>query len=149
MRKKSVNSFKCVFPAKSVNESFSRYIASAFASQLDMRVNDLADIKTAVSEAVTNVIVHGYGKPEYNAEQKLVYLSGDYYSDGRIVITVRDKGCGIENVAKAMEPLYTTAPEEERSGMGFTVMQTLTDDLKVISKPGKGTTVRLIKKIKI
>ncbi|MDD4125422.1 MAG: anti-sigma F factor [Eubacteriales bacterium] len=147
MRKKAINSFKCIFPAKSVNESFSRYIIAAFVTQLELKVNDLADIKTAVSEAVTNVIVHGYNKPEYAKSQKLVFLSCDYYSDGKVVITVRDKGCGIENVAKAMEPLYTTAPEEERSGMGFTIMQALTDDVRVISKPGKGTTVRLIRKM--
>jgi stage II sporulation protein AB (anti-sigma F factor) len=148
MRKKPVNSFKCVFPAKSVNEGFARYITASFIAQLDPRINDLADLKTAVSEAVTNVIVHSYNSPETRQESKLVYLSGDYYEDGKIVMTIKDKGCGIENVAKAMEPLYTTSPDEERSGMGFTIMETLTDDIRVISKPGKGTTVRLMKKIK-
>lgn len=148
MRKKPQNSFKCVFPAKSVNEGFSRVVTAAFVSQLDMRVNDLADIKTAVSEAVTNAVVHGYKNEDTKPEKKLIFLSGDYFSDGKIVISIRDRGCGIENVAKAMEPLYTTSPEEERSGMGFTIMRELTDDLRVISKPGKGTTVRLIKKIR-
>lgn len=148
MRKKPQNSFKCVFPAKSVNEGFSRVVTAAFVSQLDMRVNDLADIKTAVSEAVTNAVVHGYKNEDRKPEKKLIFLSGDYFSDGKIVISIRDRGCGIENVAKAMEPLYTTSPEEERSGMGFTIMRELTDDLRVISKPGKGTTVRLIKKIR-
>jgi stage II sporulation protein AB (anti-sigma F factor) len=149
MRKKALNSFKCIFPALSVNEGFSRYITAAFATILDLRINEIADLKTAVSEAVTNVIVHGYAKPEYDKNQKLVFLSGDFYSGGKVVITIKDKGCGIENVDKAMEPLYTTAPEEERSGMGFTIMQALVDDVKVISKPGKGTTVRLTKKLKM
>lgn len=148
MRKKPQNRFKCAFPAKSVNEGFARYITAAFVSQLDLRVSDVSDLKTAVSEAVTNAVVHGYresGDPRDN----MVFLSGDYFADGKIIITIKDKGCGIENVAQAMEPLYTTAAEEERSGMGFTIMETLTDEMRVVSKPGKGTTVRLIKKVKM
>ena len=148
MRNKAINSFKCIFPALSANESISRYITSAFATIIDLRINEIADLKTAVSEAVTNVIVHGYGRPEYKSRKNLVFLSGDYYSSGKLVITAKDKGCGSENAAKAMEPLYTTSPEEEHSGMGFTIMQFLVDDVRVISKPGKGTTVRLVKKIK-
>ena len=146
MKTRPQNSFKCVFPARSVNESFARMAASAVVSQLDPRAGELADLKTAVSEAVTNVIVHAYPDGSYAPEQKLIFLSGELYEGRRTVITVKDRGKGMENVEKAMEPLFTTSPAEERSGMGFTVMETFTDSVKVRSKPGKGTAVRLYKR---
>ena len=145
MKKRPQNSFKCVFPARSVNESFARMAASAFVAQLDPRVNELADLKTAVSEAVTNVIVHAYSGTEIPPQERLVYMSGEIRAGRTAVITIKDRGKGIENIEKAREPLFTTSQAEERSGMGFTVMETFTDRIKVLSKPGKGTTVRLYK----
>ena len=139
-----VNFFKCEFPAKSINESFARIIASAFVNQLDPTIAELSDIKTAVSEAVTNCIVHAY-RNKKSAKAENVYLSGEYYADGRIVITIKDKGCGIENIKEAMQPMYTTLPSDERSGMGFTIMASFSDKLKVSSAPDKGTTVTLEK----
>ena len=136
-RVKPVNKFQCVFPAKSVNESFARTVVSSFVSQLDPRMDELADLKTAVSEAVTNCIVHAYRARTSDA---LITLSGEYYSGGRVVIT-------IEEVEQAMQPLFTTDAESERSGMGFTVMESFCDRVRVRSKPGKGTTVRLEKRI--
>ena len=148
MRNKPKNQFKCIIPAYSVNEAFARMAVSAFVSMIDPRVNELADMKTAVSEAVTNAIVHAY-RGESRKSEKYVYISGELYDDRLVVITVRDKGNGIEDVKKAMEPLYTTASDEERSGMGFTVMESFTDRLKVRSSPGKGTSVRLYKKFSV
>lgn len=145
MRNKPKNQFKCVIPACSVNEGFARMTVSAFISMIDPRVNELADMKTAVSEAVTNAIVHAYADDGKRSE-KTVYISGELYDGRKVVITVRDKGKGIEDVKKAMEPLYTTSSGEERSGMGFTVMESFTDTVKVRSAPGKGTSVRLYKK---
>lgn len=141
-RVKPVNRFQCVFPAKSVNESFARTVVSSFVSQLDPRMDELSDLKTAVSEAVTNCIVHAY-------REKIdkVYITASIYPDSRIVIKIKDNGCGIADVKKAMEPLFTTAPEEERAGLGFAVMESLMDKVKVSSKLGKGTTVTLEKKI--
>ncbi|MEG1743001.1 MAG: anti-sigma F factor [Clostridia bacterium] len=123
MKSKPVNKFKCTFAAKSVNEGFSRMLVASFVSQLDPRVNEVADIKTAVSEAVTNSIVHGYKNSELPPEKKVITLSGEYHSNGKVVITIRDYGSGIEDIKKAMEPLYTTDAENERSGMGFTIME--------------------------
>ena len=143
-RVKPVNKFQCVFPAKSVNESFARTVVSSFVSQLDPGMDELADLKTAVSEAVTNCIVHAYRARTSDA---LITLSGEYYSGGRVVITIKDRGCGIEDVEQAMQPLFTTDAESERSGMGFTVMESFCDRVRVRSKPGKGTTVRLEKRI--
>ena len=145
-RAKPINSFKCVFPAKSVNESFARTVVSSFVSQLDPRLGELSDIKTAVSEAVTNCIVHAYRD---RTGELPVMLSAEYYSGGRVVVVIKDKGCGIEDVEKAMEPLFTTDAESERSGMGFTVMESFCDRVKVTSKPGKGTSVRLEKRISL
>ncbi len=149
MNNKSVNKFKCVFLAKSVNEGFARSVMASFASQLDPRVGDIADIKTAVSEAVTNCIVHAYKGDEFPLCKRVVELTGEYFTDGTLVITVKDRGKGIDDIKQAMEPLYTTDPEGERSGMGFTVMESFTDKIRVKSKIGKGTTVKLIKKIAI
>ena len=124
------------------NESFARVLVAAFAVQLCPTVSDIADIKTAVSEAVTNAIVHGY---EHTSG--LVHLHAVIH-DHTLTVEVSDDGAGIEDVEQAMEPFYTTHPEQERSGMGFSVMQTFMDDLDVISAPGQGTTVRMTKKIR-
>lgn len=141
---KAENYIKFEFPSRSVNEGFARAAAAAFAAQLDPTMDELGDIKTAVSEAVTNCIVHAYRARTSDA---LITLSGEYYSGGRVVITIKDRGCGIEDVEQAMQPLFTTDAESERSGMGFTVMESFCDRVRVRSKPGKGTTVRLEKRI--
>lgn len=144
MRKKEipVNYFKAEFPSNSVNESFSRGICAAFLASLDPTVSDLCDIRTAVSEAVTNSIVHGYGDA-----YGVVYITGETFSDGRVVIRIKDKGCGIANVKEAMEPLFTTDKSGDRAGMGFAIMKAFSDRLKVTSRPGKGTTVTIIKNV--
>lgn len=140
---KPVNTMKLQFEGRSVNESFSRTAVAAFVAQLDPTIEELADIKTAVSEAVTNCIVHGY-----RDRLGIVYISASLYPDRRIQIKVRDKGCGIPDIQRAMEPMYTSVPEEERAGLGFAVMQSLMDRVKVISKEGKGTTVTLERSIR-
>ena len=132
--------------AASCNESYSRVIVSAFASLLDPTVEEIADIKTAVSEAVTNCVVHAY-KDETDCKKKKIYIEASYYADGEFVVSVRDKGCGIADIKKAMEPLYTTDAANERSGMGFAIMESFTDRLKVSSCVGKGTKVTMTKKL--
>ena len=126
--------------ARSQNEAFARVAAAAFAAQLDPLLGELTDIKTAVSEAVTNAIIHGYE----NNNDGDVYITFRSYSD-EIIITVTDEGVGIEDVEQAMTPLYTSKPELERSGMGFTVMQTFMDHIEVTSAAGRGTTVEMRK----
>ena len=143
-KSKLINQVKASFPAKSINESLSRMIASAIICQLDPTVDELADIKTAVSEAVTNCIVHGYAL-ESSGE---IYLTAQYFDDNLVKIIIKDKGRGIADIKQAMEPLYTTDESGERSGMGFSIMQSFMDKIKVISKPGRGTTVIFTKKIK-
>ncbi len=142
---KQINYFKMQFAAKSANESFSRAAVSAFISQLDPTLEELCDVKTAVSEAVTNCIVHAYSS-EYSEKSKIVRLCASYDEYGLLTITVKDNGYGIEDVSKAMQPLYTTG-SDERSGMGFSIMQSFTDKLSVKSAVGKGTTVTLKKYI--
>lgn len=144
--KTKLNYFKTVIPAKSVNEGFSRIISSAFLSQLDPTLEEICDIKTAVSEAVTNCTVHAYTN-QSDDRKKLIYISGEYYSDGLVIIRVRDKGCGIEDIKQAMQPLYSGAGSEDRSGMGFSIMESFTDSLSVSSKVGKGTSVTMKKYI--
>ena len=138
------NYFKMTLPALSRNESFARAAVSAFAAQLDPVTGELSDIKAAVSEAVTNCIVHAYADSETVG---IVEITARLSSD-EIYIRIKDKGCGIEDIKQAMEPLFTTKPEEERSGLGFAVMESCCDKVKVSSKPGKGTTVTLCIKIK-
>ena len=138
---KKINQLKMVFDSRSVNESFSRVAVAAFSSQLDMTVDELGDIKTVVSEAVTDCIVHAYKNTIGN-----IYITCTVYKEGVIRITVRDKGCGIEDVKKAMEPLYTSVGGD-RSGLGFSVMESFSDKLKVRSVVGKGTTVTIEKVI--
>lgn len=135
------NEFKMTVDAKSVNEAFCRMVVSAFAAPLDPTIEELTDLKTAVSEAVTNAIVHGY----QNCSGKLT-LEGKILDGGVVRIKIADKGVGIDNVTEAMQPLFTTGGEE-RSGLGFTVMQSFCDRVKVTSAKGKGTTVLLTKKI--
>lgn len=132
---KEQNYIKLVFPSKSSNEGFARAAAAAFAAQLDPTMEELGDIKTAVSEAVTNAIVHAYPDTIGEVLMKLRILEGQ-----TLEISVKDWGCGIEDVEKAMQPLYTTGGEE-RSGMGFTIIGSFMDKLRVRSTPGKGTTV--------
>lgn len=143
---KPINCIRCIFPIKSVNEGLSRMIVAAFISQLDPTVSELSDMKTVVSEAVTNCIVHAY-KGVTDKSRAFVYISGEYFTDGRVIIKIKDKGIGIENIKQAREPLFTTDRESERSGMGFTIMENFTDKLRVYSKKGKGTTVVIEKRI--
>ena len=136
------NSMKLQFDSRSCNESFARTAIAAFAAQLDPTYDELSDIKTAVSEAVTNCIVHAY--PDAIGP---VTLSIAVYPERLVKITVTDKGIGIPDVEKAMEPLFTTGNPEERSGLGFAVMQSFMDKVKVSSQPGKGTRVVLTKRL--
>lgn len=132
---KASNVIKLEFPSKSSNESFARAAAAALAAQLDPTMEELGDLRTAVSEAVTNAIVHAYPDSIGTICMKLRILEGGVFE-----VTVRDWGRGIEDLEKAMTPLYSTGGEE-RSGMGFTIMDSFTDKLRVRSSPGKGTTV--------
>lgn len=135
------NSMELKIPSKSINESFARSVVSAFVLQLDPTINELSDIKTAVSEAVTNSIVHGYSD-----SSGIIYIKGEISEDNLITIKIRDKGKGIPDIKKAMEPLFTTGGEE-RAGLGFAVMESFMDKVKVKSKENQGTTVTLYKKI--
>ena len=137
-----INEMHIKFVSKSTNEGFARSVVSAFILELDPTINEIADIKTAVSEAVTNSIVHGYKR-----ESGMIYIDAKITDSKKVIIKIRDKGIGIENVEKAMEPLFTTSQQEERAGLGFTVMQSFMDKVKVKSTPNKGTTVTLEKQI--
>ena len=138
----SQNEMKLIFDARSVNESFARVAVAAFIAELNPTLDEIADIKTAVSEAVTNCIVHAY--PDRIGP---VTLCVAVYPEREVHITVTDKGVGIPDVPQAMEPLFTTGNPEERSGLGFAVMQSFMDRVKVTSRPGKGTKVVLIKRL--
>ena len=140
---KCINEVKLTFPAKSANEAFARSAVAAFTMQLDPTVSELSDIKTSVSEAVTNAIVHGY-----KGQKGLVYITMQIFENGVISVKIRDKGCGIEDIEKAMEPLFTTGGEE-RAGLGFAVMESFMDKLTVKSVINKGTTVVLKKKLSV
>lgn len=137
------NEMKLTIPSHSSNESFARIAVAGFFSQLDPTIDEIADIKTAVSEAVTNAIVHGYGD-----KIGLIHIRAQIHTDNKVVIRIRDTGCGIADIEQAMEPMYTTCKNGERSGLGFSVMQTFMDKVKVNSTQGKGTTVVLTKKLK-
>lgn len=137
------NEMETTFLSVPENESFARVVIAAFAVQLSPTVSEIADLKTAVSEAVTNAIVHGY-----EGIRGMVTMRCTIDERSTLTIEVRDQGRGIADVDKAMEPFFTTRPEQERSGMGFAVMQTFMDDLDVESTPGKGTTVRMKKRIR-
>ena len=137
-----VNEMRLDFPAMAENESLARVTVSGFMLPLNPTLEALADVKTAVSEAVTNAIIHGYG-----GGRGTVRLHARYTSDGMMVIDVIDRGRGIEDVEQARQPFYTTAEGEERSGMGFTVMESFMDGVEVRSRVGEGTTVRLVKQL--
>ena len=142
MKEKFENEMKLEFVSKASNEAFARITIAAFASQLDPNLEELADIKTAVSEAVTNCIIHGY-------ENKIGIIKIDAkLQDKTIIIEITDNGKGIENIDNAKEPLYTTKPNLERSGMGFTIMESFMDNLNIQSIVGLGTKVTLTKTIK-
>ena len=136
---KPINEMHLRFPSVSANEAFARAAVSTFVAQLDPTLDELCDTKTAVSEAVTNNNVH-----RYPATNGTIYIDCALYENGRVVIRVRDRGCGIENLKQAMEPLYSSAGGE-RAGLGFAVMQSFMDKLRVQSRPGQGTTVVLEK----
>ena len=135
------NKFTMTLLSRSSNESFARSCIAAFASQLDPTLEEINDIKTAVSEAVTNCIVHAYKEQLGN-----IYITAELLESNEVRIKIRDKGCGIENIEKAMEPLYTSLGGE-RAGLGFAVMQSFMDSVKVTSKVGKGTCITMSKKI--
>lgn len=142
--KKEINRLSVEFCAKSCNEGLARSVVSAMAVQLDPTLDELSDIITAVSEAVTNSIIHGYGKSEKPRDQCLIKMDCRLYRDA-IEVVIADQGCGIADVAQAREPLYTSSPEMERSGMGFTIMESFSDYFSVESEPGKGTSITLYK----
>ncbi len=140
---KAVNEIKITLESRSVNEGFARSAVAVFASQLDPTVEEITEIKTAVSEAVTNCIVHAY-----KDDIGLIYINAKIFDDNSIRIRIRDNGCGIQNIEQAMEPAFTTDAASERAGLGFAIMQSFTDKIKVFSTLGKGTSVVLQKKIK-
>ena len=137
--KKPFNQIKITIPSRSSNEQYARVAVSAFAAQLDPTVDEISDIKTAVSEAVTNCIVHAY-----KDTIGMIYITVGLFEDGTVKIKIRDTGCGIPDIKQAMEPLFTTGGGE-RAGLGFAVMESFTDKLRVISRVGKGTTVTMEK----
>ena len=136
-----INQMSMKFDSRSVNEAFARTSAAVFISQLDPTLEEISDIKTIISEAVTNAIVHGY-RDRYGK----IYITVKLFDDQTAEIRVRDLGCGIPDIEKAKEPLFTTG-DSERSGMGFTIMESFSDKLRVHSIPEKGTTVTLVKHI--
>lgn len=143
MKQKIVNELKMSFPSLSENERFSRLAVSGFLSQLNPQIDELSEIKTAVSEGVTNCIVHAYRNVA-----GIIFMQVRIMEKGKIYIKIRDKGCGIPDIKKAMEPLFTTAPDEERAGLGFAVMESFMDKIKVRSSEGKGTTIIMEKTLK-
>ena len=140
----SDNKMSIEFVSKSQNEGFARVAVAAFVAQLDPTIDEINDVKTAVSEAVTNSIIHGYE----NREDKLIRIEAEI-NEREVTIVIIDKGIGIDDIKQAMEPLYTSRPDIERSGMGFTVMETFMDELKVESEKGIGTKVVVKKKFNV
>lgn len=139
---KPINEMRLKIESRSVNEAFARAVVAAFAAQLDPNIEEISDIRTAVSEAVTNCIVHAYSNTVGS-----IYIWAGVYENGKIRVKIRDKGCGIENISLAMEPLFTTS-DGERAGLGFAVMESFCDKVTVRSKLGVGTVVTLEKHIK-
>lgn len=138
---KNTNEMEVVFDSKSVNEGFARVVVASFMTQLNPTLEEVADVKTAVSEAVTNAIIHGYEK---KVEKIRIHCC---LNENSLYIEIEDHGKGIEDVEKAMQPLFTTKPEMERSGMGFSFMEAFMDEISVESEPGKGTVVKMQKEI--
>ena len=143
--KKKINDMKLRLPAKSVNEAVARSVISAFCAELDPSVEELGDLRCAVSEAVTNCIVHAY---RGRTDECYIYISVRLYDNREITIQITDEGCGIEDTEVARRPLFTTGEPGERCGMGFLVMESFTDYLSVSSERGKGTSVMMRKKLK-
>lgn len=143
MKKDVINGLRLVFDSDSRNESFARYALSAFVSRLDPCTEEIADMRTALSEAVTNCIVHGYKGKSGKIRVDIIL-----YSDRSVRITVADRGCGIENIEMARQPLFTTDQSGERGGMGLVIMESFCDSLKIRSKLGAGTTVTMTKRLK-
>lgn len=135
------NEITFTFDSSSENEALARTVVAAFIARLDPTLEEMSDVKTAVSEAVTNAVIHGY-----DGQEGTIYLHSRIEED-TVWIEVRDQGVGIPDIKKAMEPLYTTKPEMERSGMGFAFMEAFMDELQVISKEGEGTTIQMRKRI--
>lgn len=142
--KTQTNVMKLTLPAISVNEGVARSIVGAFCSQLDPTIEELADIKCSVSEAVTNCIVHGYQNLG-----GIIYIQAALFSDRSLKIDIRDKGCGIEDIEMARTPLFTTDSSGERSGMGFSVMESFMSGVRVYSQKGKGTRVSMTKQLSV
>lgn len=142
MKSNIINEVRLSFPSVSANEAFARAAAASFCAQLNPTYDELSDVKCAISEAVTNAIVHGY-RDALGEVQLIMKLTDDRVFRAEI----KDKGCGIPNVEEAMRPLFTTDPENERSGMGFTIIENFMDSLRVVSSPGKGTRVIISKKL--
>ena len=142
MPKQPINEIRCTFLSRSENEALARSIISGFLLPLDPTVDELADIRCAISEAVTNCIVHGY-----RGTSGMIVLAAKSFDDRSVRITVIDHGCGIEDVAQARTPLFTTHPDEDRCGMGFSIMESFSDKLSVVSKKGNGTRVTLTRKL--
>ena len=138
---KTTNEMELIFESRSVNEGFARVAVAAFMTQLNPTLEEVADVKTAVSEAVTNAIIHGYEK---KVEKIRIHC---YLEDAVLYIEIEDQGKGIADVEQAMQPLYTSKPELERSGMGFSFMEAFMDSISVESEPGKGTVVKMQKEI--
>lgn len=130
------NRMQISFISRSSNEGFARIAVAGFLAQLDPTVDELSEIKTVVSEAVTNCIVHGY-----RDTLGTIYITASFNDAGEVTVAIRDKGCGISDIEKAREPLFTTSTAGDRAGMGFTIMESFSDKLKVYSKPGKGTRI--------
>ena len=143
MKERVINRITAKFLSTSANEGLSRIIITGFIMPYNPTVEEIADIKTSVSEAVTNCIVHGYK----NREDGIVELRATYTDKSKLTVTIKDTGCGIENVELARQPLYTTDRENERSGMGFSIMESFSDKLTVTSTVGKGTRVTIVKRL--
>ncbi|MCL2035998.1 MAG: anti-sigma F factor [Oscillospiraceae bacterium] len=145
------NQFRLVIPSRSQNEAFARVAVSAFASQLDPTIEEINDIKAAVSEAVTNCVVHAYPGDTVGQIEIIARIMSDYRADNLpdnvFYIRIRDKGCGIADIEQAKTPLFTTCAEGERAGLGFAVMESFMDKLKVSSKIGGGTTIIMSKRL--
>lgn len=139
---KNTNEMEIRFDSRSANEGFARVAVASFLTQLNPTVEEVADVKTAVSEAVTNAIIHGYENEVHKVSVRC------RIEDNVFIVEVSDKGRGIENIEEAMQPMYTTMPEEERSGMGFSFMEAFMDTVEVESAPGQGTRVRMSKTIR-
>ncbi len=142
MPKQALNEIRCTFLSRSENEALARSIIYGFLLPLDPTVDELADIRCAISEAVTNCIVHGY-----RGTSGMIVLAAKSFDDRSVRITIIDHGSGIEDIAQARTPLFTTHPDEDRCGMGFSIMESFSDKITVTSAPGKGTRVTLTRKL--